>query len=272
MFSSRKASDFAFFAALTALGGSYVLLMVLLLAANMMATTPGHLREMLTRPEIQYSIRLSILSCTVSALLSLWIGTALGYLLSRYRFPGRWLVEAIVDVPILLPPLVVGLSLLLLFNTKIGDFQLESWLRTHLHWNVTYGIAAVILSQFTVACAFAVRSMRLTFDRINPRSEQVARTLGCSRAQAFWKVVLPQAAPGMSAAVTVAWARSLGEFGPILVFAGATRFRTEVLSTTVFLELSTGSLQSACAASLLMVLIAFVVLALLRVIGAKVDE
>ena len=77
--------------------------------------------------------------------------------------------------------------------------------------------------------------MRVTFDQINPRAEDVARTLGCNRAQAFLQIALPQSWRGMIAAATIAWARALGEFGPILVFAGSTRFRTEVLSTTVFL-------------------------------------
>ena len=82
------------------------------------------------------------------------------------------------------------------------------------------------------------------------------------------KIAVPQALRGMIAAVTVAWARSLGEFGPILVFAGATRMRTEVLSTTVFLELSVGELNAAVAVSLIMVVMAVIVLVLLRALGA----
>ena len=99
-------------------------------------------------------------------------------------------------------------------------------------------------AQFAVACAFAVQTMRVTFDQIDSRAEQVALTLGCRRSQAFLQIALPQAWRGIIAALTIAWARSLGEFGPILVFAGATRMRTEVLSTTVFLELSVGQGRS----------------------------
>jgi molybdate transport system permease protein len=98
---------------------------------------------------------------------------------------------------------------------------------------VVYEIPAVILAQFTVACAFAVRAMRITFDQIPVRQEQVAMTLGASRGQAFRQVLLPQARRGMLAAATLCWARSLGEFGPVLVFASSTRMRTEVLPTTV---------------------------------------
>lgn len=112
--------------------------------------------------------------------------------------------------------------------------------------------------------------MRVTFDQIDVRPEQVALTLGCRRSQAFFRVVLPQAWRGMVAALTIAWARSLGEFGPILVFAGATRMRTEVLSTTVFLELSVGQLEAAVAVSLLMVVAAMLVLGVVRLLGTRV--
>jgi molybdate transport system permease protein len=126
----------------------------------------------------------------------------------------------------------------------------------------------VILAQFSVAAAFAVRTMRVSFDQINPRDEQVALTLGCTRSQAFWLVVLPEARRGLLTAATLAWARSMGEFGPILVFSGATRMKTEVLSTTVFLELSVGHLEAAVAVSLLMIGAAVVVLLVLRFFGS----
>ena len=158
-----------------------------------------------------------------------------------------------IDIPIILPPLVVGLSLLILFRSVRG---------------VPFSIASVVIAQFAVAAAFAVRTMRVTFDQIGPRSEQVAMTLGCSRWQAFGRVVLPEASHGMIAAFTMAWARSLGEFGPVLVFSGATRGRTEVLSTSVFLELSIGRLDEAVAVSLLMVAISILILVVVRIFGS----
>ena len=132
---------------------------------------------------------------------------------------------------------------------------------------MTYAVPAVVVAQFAVTAAFAVRTMRVTFDGIDPRTEDVARSLGCSRAGAFWRVTLPEARRGVLTAFTLAWARALGEFGPILVFAGATRMRTEVLSTSVFLELSVGNLEAALAVSLLMIAVAAVVLAVTRLFG-----
>jgi molybdate transport system permease protein len=146
---------------------------------------------------------------------------------------------------------------------------LETLINDKLGLAVTYAIPAVILAQFTVACAFAVRTMRVTFEQIDPRREQVALTLGCTRMQAFGMVVLPEAGRGMLSAATLAWARAMGEFGPILVFAGATRMRTEVLPTTVFLELSVGHTEAAVAVSLIMVLAALAVLIIVRLFGLR---
>lgn len=263
----RRRSDLPFFLVMSGISSCFVLLIVLLLAADLMFTSFEDFRAAVMKPEIQSAFRLTILSCTVAALLSIWVATPLGYLLSRYRFPGRLLIDTIVDIPMVLPPLVLGLSLLILFHLPIGNWELEAWLRDDVGFPVTYRWPAVILAQFSVSCAFAVRTMRVTFDQINPRAEDVARTLGCTRGQAFLQIALPQSWRGMIAATTIAWARALGEFGPILVFAGATRMRTEVLSTTVFLELSIGELNAAVAVSLLMVVMAVVVLVVLRVLG-----
>ena len=267
----KRRSDTVFFLFIFCLSACFVLLIVLLIVADMMFTSPAEFKNALFKPEIQAAFRLTILSCTVAAILSLWVATPLGYLLSRYKFPGRWIVDTIVDIPIVLPPLVLGLSLLILFHLKIGDWQLESWMRDQVGFPVTYRWPAVVLAQFAVACAFAVRTMHVTFDQIDPRAEDVARTLGCTRGQAFMQIALPQAWKGMIAATTIAWARALGEFGPILVFAGATRMKTEVLSTTVFLELSIGQLDAAVAVSLLMVAMAVIVLVFLRLLGTGLN-
>jgi molybdate transport system permease protein len=257
----RAGSDTPFLACLAILGGTYVVLIAAMLIADASFTSPSHLLAALRSPEICYAIQLSLISSTITTILSLWVAVPLGYLMSRHPFRGRALVDGIIDIPIVLPPLVLGLSLLILFQTRAGR-----WIENFLP--VTYAIPSVILAQFSVACAFAVRTMRVTFDQLNPRTEQVALTLGCNRSAAFWRVVLPEARRGIVTAAALAWARALGEFGPILIFSGATRMRTEVLSTTVFLELSVGRLEAAIAVSMLMIGAAIVVLVLLRVAGS----
>ena len=115
----------------------------------------------------------------------------------------------------------------------------------------------------------AIRSIRGTFDQIDPRPETVALTLGCSRGQAFARVALPQALRGIFAAGTLAWARAFGEFGPVLVFAGTTRMRTEVLPTSIYLELNSGNLPGAAAVSFVMLVVAGIVLVLARRLGDR---
>lgn len=255
-------SDLPFVAGLAVIGGLYVVLIVAMVLADMAFTSPSHLVAALKNENIQYAIRLSLISCSITAILSVWVGVPLGYLMSRFKFPGQSLVDAILDIPIVLPPLVIGLSLLVLFQTPVGR-----WIEQFIP--VTYAVPSVILAQFSVSCAFAARTMRVTFDQINPRNEQVARTLGCTSSQAFWLVSIPEARRGILTAATLAWARALGEFGPILVFAGATRMKTEVLSTTVFLELSVGNLEAAVAVSMLMIGAAAAVLLLVRWLGSE---
>ncbi len=258
----NRRPDWPFFAGLAILSSVYLLLILAMLVADLSFTTSHDLLRALASPEIQYSIRLSLISCTLTTLLSLWIAVPTAYLMSRYQFPGKRLMDAILDIPIVLPPLVIGLSLLILFQTPVGR-ALQRVV------TVTYAIPSVILAQFTVACAFAVRTMLVTFDQISPRCEQVALTLGCNRSQAFWRVALPEARRGVLTAATLAWARALGEFGPVLIFSGATRLRTEVLPTTVFLELSVGNIEAAVAVSLIMIVAAVAVLTVTRVYGLR---
>ncbi|GIW81396.1 MAG: hypothetical protein KatS3mg105_3203 [Gemmatales bacterium] len=335
---SRSTFDPLFVGSLVLIGGSYVLLIVAMLVADAVYTTPDHFLHALSSREIRFAVYLTMISCSITAILSVWVAVPLGYLLSRYRFFGKTLVDAIVDIPVVLPPLVIGLSLLILFQTQPGRWLekitdehmglamtyyvlpglvlvllagwlaprlgeryglwgglglssgialvpvmlalatfrftslgpfLESYFQEKLSTKITYAVPAVVLAQFSVACAFAVRTMRVTFDQLTSRQEQVALALGCSRSQAFWLVVIPEARRGIITAATLAWARALGEFGPILVFAGATRMKTEVLSTTVFLELSVGSLEAAVAVSLIMVATAALVLVIVRVFGIE---
>jgi len=277
-------SDTCFYAVLGVLGLSYVCLILLLVVADVayvaQASEFGLLDnpiwDALRKPEIRHAIMLSMVSCSMAAILSLWVAVPIGYLLSRARFPGRNLIDAILDIPIVLPPLVVGLSLLILFQfppftTRLGDLLpfVTPWDDYSLSRLIVYQLPAVVLAQFMVAAAFAVRTMKATYDHLDPRCEEVALTLGCTHAQAFWRVVLPESARGMVTALTLAWARSLGEFGPILIFAGATRNKTEVLPTTVFLELSIGDLEAAVSVSLIMVVAAVVVLMIARLWGQR---
>lgn len=256
----KKRSDKPFFFIMGTISITYIILILAMIYADLNFTSWGEILSALKSREIQYAIKLSLFSCTVTTILSLLVAVPIGYLLSHYNFPGKKVMDTILDIPIILPPLVIGLSLLILFQTPPGRF-IERYI------SVTYAIPSIILAQFMVASAFAIRAMNVAFAQTNPRQEQVALTLGCSRYQAFRYVVLPEVRAGILTAASLAWARALGEFGPILIFSGATRMRTEVLPTTVFLEMSVGNIEAAVAVSLLMIVAAFAVLLFIRMLG-----
>ena len=244
------------------ISSTYIVLILAMIIADFSYTSPGHILEALASKEIQFAIKLSLITSTITMILSLLVAIPLGYFMARFEFRFKKLVDAVLDIPIVLPPLVIGLSLLILFQTVPGQ-----WIQSQMR--VTYTVVAVVLAQFMVACAFAVRTMYVTFDQISERQEQVALTLGCNQRQAFFRILLPQAKNGILTAGSLAWARALGEFGPILIFAGATRMRTEVLPTTVFLEMSVGNIEAAVAVSLIMILAGFLVLFIVRFLGDR---
>lgn len=159
---------------------TYIILILAMVLADVFYTTPKHIFKALASTEIQYAIKLSLISSTITMLLSVVVAIPIGYFMARFNFRFKKIIDAIIDIPIILPPLVVGLSLLLLFQTVLGQF-IESHLR------VTYTVYGVVLAQFMVACAFAVRTMYVTFSQINNRQEQVALTLGgCNEKQSFF--------------------------------------------------------------------------------------
>lgn len=257
-----KGHDRGFWIVLAVVTSVMTAFFLALLGSTAARCTWDDLWKSLGSREIQYSIGLSLFTCTAAALLSVLVAAPIGYLLSRGRFPGRMLLDALFDIPIVLPPMVTGLCLLVLFQTPAAR-AVENV------WKFTYQISGVVLAQFVIAAAFAIRIMRQTFDHLSPRPEDVARTLGCTRWQALRLVTLPASRRGLAAAFSVAWARSLGEFGPVLVFAGATRLKTEVLPTTVWLELSVGNLEAAVAVSLVLVTLALAVLLVLRMLSEE---
>lgn len=247
---------------LAALVGIYLIFWLCLLGATALHSTPQDWISALQSGDIRHATMVSLITSTLASVLAVLTALPVGYFLARWSFPGKSIVEAALDIPIVLPPMVVGLCLLIFFQTTAG----------HLIEKViplTYTVYGVVLAQYTVAAAFAIRTLRGTFDHLPRRPEDVALTLGATPARAFWYVALPGAKRGTVAAFCIAWARSLGEFGPILVFAGATRGKTEVLPTTVWLELSVGNLEAAVAVSLLMILLAVAVLIVVRAFGER---
>ncbi len=214
-------------------------------------------------PDIRFALRLSLWTATLSASLAVIVAVPIGYALSRNHFPGRGLVDSIVDIPIVLPPVVLGLCMLVFFRTPLGQAMENAGLR------FVYQPAGIVLAQFFTISPYAIRTIKATFDNLDPRIEAVARTLGYTQAQVFVRVTLPMIKNGVVAGGVIAWAVAIGLFGPMMVLVGTTRQRTEVLATSIYLELSVGRVQAALAIALLMIIIALLALTLFKRLGSQ---
>lgn len=245
----------------------FAVILFALIAANAWVASSDTIGvwKTLQKREIQQAIWLSIGTSICSTVISLWIGTGVAFYLSQQNFFGRRFIDLLMDLPVFLPPLVIGISLLILFR-QTPLVWLDDWL------HIAFAVPAIILAQTIVGTAFVYRTMKATFDQQSGRAEAIAETMGASRWQIFSKITIPASKQGLVASTGIAWARAFGEFGPVLVFAGSFRGRTEVLPVSIYLELNSGNVSGAAAISLLMILIAAVILLLVRLSAGEKAE
>ncbi|MCX7911623.1 MAG: ABC transporter permease [Dehalococcoidales bacterium] len=218
----------------------------------------------LTSEEILFAIRLSLITATIATVISLLIAVPVAYAISRFRFPGKDIVDSLLDLPIVISPVALGAILLVFFNTPVGAAINDNVVR------FVFAQPGIVLAQVTVVSALAVRLLKSTFDSIDPRYEQVARTLGCSKPEAFFRVVLPMARDGLIASVVLTWARAIGEFGATVTLAGATTMKTETLPVAIFLSLASADVAKAVAVIFILIFIAvFALLVIRKLIGRR---
>jgi len=252
-----------FAAAMFAFVALFVVTWGALIVADVAYTDRAAVAEVLHSRPIRAALWLSVWTSLMSVAIGLVLAIPCGYALSRYRFFGKALVEAMIDLPILMPPLIVGLSLLVFFQTPPGQ-AIERW-----GLQFVFQPRGIVLCQVLVSVSFGIRAMKLAFDGVDPRLEHVALTLGSSPAGAFFRVSLPLAWRGVVTAGALIWTRALGIFGPLMVLVGVVRERTEVLPTTIYLEQSIGRIEVALAVALLMMGMAATALVMVRVVGLK---
>lgn len=243
----------------------FMTFVLLLIIADIFYINKKAVLTVLTSSFIRHALWMSIWTSFTTTFLSLLFAVPMGYVLSRFRFPGRILADIIVDLPIVFPPLVAGLTLLVFFSqTAIGK-----WIQEGLGLEFVFQPKGIVLCQFVVAASFAIRSAKTAFDEVDRRFENVALTLGCTQWGSFWHVSFPLALNGIIAGGILTWARSFGLFGPLMIFVGSFRGRTEVLSTTIFLEQSIGNLEVALAVALLLIFVALIALSAIRLVGGS---
>ena len=245
---------------------AYLLIIVVLITGVFTMITRKAILEAFSEPALLHSIKLSIITSLTSTILSILVAIPAGYVLSRRRFPGFFLVDTILDLPIVLAPIVVGLCILIFFNTAFGRWLDRGLVERGLF---VYQPLGIVLVQFIVGCTFAVRVIKAGFDSLDPRYEEVAVTLGASRRQAFFKVILPNCIPNLVAGAVISWARIFGLFGPIMLVCGTMRFRTEIMTSTIFLETSIGRIEVALVVGACMILISMTMLIIFKRLGGK---
>jgi molybdate transport system permease protein len=238
---------------LALLGGVLAAFLVLPLA-GLLFMPASDFRNGLGHPLVWPALRLSLLTTTTSLFLTVLLGTPLAWTLAQSS--GRWarVAGSLVELPIVIPPAVAGVALLLAFGRRglVGGALPDDLA-------VVFTTSAVIMAELFVSAPFFVQAAANAFRRIDPRLLVVARTFGAPPLRVFLRVAVPLAAPGLVAGAAMAWARSLGEFGATLMFAGNLEGVTQTLPLAIYTALES-DLDAARALSIVLLVFACAVL------------
>jgi molybdate transport system permease protein len=237
---------------------SAVLLLFLLVPLGTVlwrALSAGELGRYLTSPIVVDALRLSLLTTLVTLAVAVVLGTPIAYLLARYQFPGRALIDTALDLPMVLPPAVAGVALLLTFGRRglvgptLSAFGIE----------IGFTTAAVVLAQLFVAAPFYVKAAQAGFAAVDRELEHVSASLGVSALGTFWRVTLPLALPALLGGAVMTWARALGEFGATILFAGNFQGRTQTMPLAIYVAMER-DLGAALVLASILVVVSFLVL------------
>jgi molybdate/tungstate transport system permease protein len=243
---------------LALLGACLVLFVVGPLLRLLMESTPTSLADGLRDSELRDSIALTVLTATGATLIAALLGIPLAYLLARQRFPGRRLVQGLVDLPVVIPHPVAGMALLLFLGRRspVGGTLAQLGLEFVSH------VPGIIAAMLFVSAPILVSGAREAFRSVDPQLERVARTLGDTGWGAFRRVTMPLAARGILAGAILAWARSVSEFGSIVILT----YNPKVASIFIYDRFTAFGLQAAVPAAVILLLIALLVFVLVRVL------
>ncbi|MDC9605352.1 sulfate/thiosulfate ABC transporter permease CysT [Xenorhabdus griffiniae] len=215
----------------------YVCLILLLplsaLVVQLSSMTWEQYWQVIANPQVVAAYKVTLLAAAIASLFNMVFGMLMAWILTRYQFPGRSLLDGLMDLPFALPTAVAGLTLATLFSATgwygawLGHFDIKvanTWL----------GIAVAMA--FT-SLPFVVRTVQPVLEELGPEYEEAAQTLGASRWQTFRRVILPEVSPALIAGTVLSFTRSLGEFGAVIFIAGNIAWQTEVASLMIFVRL-----------------------------------
>ncbi len=234
------------------------LFIILAFVAVVSWTSWSNLLSAFVSKRVTYAVELSLFTSLTSTTLAITTAVPVAYALSRTKFPGKGLVELVLTVPLILPPIAIGATLLVFFSSTAIGQVLESVFR------IVFEIPGLIVAQYCVITPIITKVVKASFDSLDPMYEGMAETLGCSPSQSLWRVVLPMSYNGIASAAVLGWSRAIGEFGASVMLAGATPLKTETLPISIFLKLSVADIPGAVALIMIMVAIAMVVLLVLQ--------
>jgi molybdate transport system permease protein len=237
-----------------------------LVALGWRSVDSGELGENITSDLVLDSMRLSAITSTIALALAVLFGTPVAYLLARRDFPGKTLVDLLVDLPIVLPPTVAGVALLVAFGRRgVLGGELDA-----LGIELAFTTAAVVMAQLFVSAPYYIRTVKAGFEGVSPEYEGVAATLGAGPLRVFWRIMLPLSWPSVLAGAILCWARALSELGATLVFAGNFPERTQTMPLAIIGVFDSGSsVDVAIALAVILVVAAAVLLLLLRLVARQ---
>ena len=237
-----------------------------LVALGWRAIESGELADNVTSELVLDAMRLSAITSTITLVLAVLFGTPVAYLLARRDFPGKTLVDLLVDLPIVLPPTVAGVALLVAFGRRgVLGGELDA-----LGIELAFTTAAVVMAQLFVSAPYYIRTVKAGFEGVNPEYEGVAATLGAGPLRVFWRIVLPLSWPSVLAGAILCWARALSELGATLVFAGSFPERTQTMPLAIIGVFDSGSsVDVAIALAVVLVVAAAALLLLLRLVARQ---
>jgi sulfate transport system permease protein len=212
--------------------------------------------ETVTRPRVLSSYKVSIITALIASLVNAVMGLILAWVLVRYDFPGKRLMDGLIELPFALPTAVAGISLthLTVKSGWIGSIFAKFGI------DVAYTRFGITIALIFIGIPFVVRSVQPVLEKVEPEYEEAANILGASRAQTFFRVIFPEIRPALIAGFTMAFARCIGEYGSVVFIAGNTPYKTEIAPLMIMSELQEYDYASATSIALVMLLIAFIIL------------
>ncbi|MFP2768831.1 sulfate/thiosulfate ABC transporter permease CysT [Oceanisphaera sp. KMM 10153] len=221
--------------------------------------------QVISDPRVVATYKVTLGAAAAASLFNMVFGLLMAWILTRYRFPGRALLDGLMDLPFALPTAVAGLTLASLFATN-GWYG--GWL-AELGIKVSYTWIGIVIAMVFTSVPFVVRTVQPVLEDLGPEYEEAAATLGASPWQAFSRVVLPELKPALITGTALSFTRSLGEFGAVIFIAGNMPWQTEITSLMIFIKLQEFDYAAASAIASIILLASFVLLFLINGIQSR---